>query len=177
MLQEDEYDKCIIQEKIKKILAAKDPDDVSDLLQWHIRGGAICCYAIVILYGQILFSVIRYAYKYSGILMLILLVLVLAFNSLSVAWLDSNACTDTDYYGMAIVLNIILYLCALVILIAAAIITLIGLCTEGSSEHKVAVSNEKNREVTPTPNSSNGLEHARQTKAGKLRCQNGLLTF
>jgi hypothetical protein len=168
MVQEDEYDKCIIQEKIKKILASKDPDDVSDLLQWHVRGGAICCYAIVILYGQILFSVIRHVYKYSGILMLILLVLVIAFNSLSVAWVDSNACTDTDFYGMAIVLNTILYLCALLIFIASVTIALIGLCTQGSDDHKVAVSNENRKGATPTPNSSNGLEHAKLTKAGKF---------
>lgn len=110
LVDQDGYEKCIYTEKVKKILSGKSQDDVSDMLEWHLWGSAICGYIIVIVYSLMLFTVIKPLYKFTGLIFIVTLILVLAFNSVSTSWLASNECDDTSYYRMAITNNIVLYL-------------------------------------------------------------------
>jgi len=151
LVQQDEYQKCIFEEKVKKLVAGKDPDEVSDMLQWHLRGSAIWCFVIVILYGQIMFSVIRVLYKYTGAVVIMFLVFILAFNSVSVAWVSSNACDKTDYYAMAITNNTIIYILVLLTLIFSLILTSIGLCSGADKDEKVSNKEESQENMNVDP--------------------------
>lgn len=163
MTEEKSYSLCIAKEQVKKVLAGKDKDDVSDMLKWHLQGSGICCFVIVIIYGQMLFSVVRSLYKFTGPVFLFVLILTLIYNSVSTSWLSSNECTDTAYYRLAMTNNIIIYFCVFLSLIASIIFCLIGLCT-GTSGHKVSAARERPKQESTEQERLNDNDPAKPTR-------------
>lgn len=107
LVDQDEYDTCIATKKAQKVLAGGSSGDVSDMLEWHLTGSIICAYVFLIIYGQILFSPWKFLYKYSGLLLVVLMVLMVAFQGVAVVWAIDNDCDSTNYFYLALANNII----------------------------------------------------------------------
>ena len=92
------------------------------MLKWHLIGSAICWYAFLIIYGQILFSVVKVLYKYSGLLFIFILLPILGFNAISTTWLLENKWDKTRYYALAATSNGLQFILVLFVLILAIIV-------------------------------------------------------
>lgn len=68
LVQQDDYDKCIFLEKAAKIAGGKDPDDVSDLLKWHLISSTIAAWVLIVCYSLILFNVAPTFYQFFGVI-------------------------------------------------------------------------------------------------------------
>jgi len=103
LVEQDNYDICVFGEKIAKVISGDDPNDVSDMLEWNLIGSSIVAWTHVIVYSQILFSMITSLYKYTGLIYVIVMVGSLAFHIVAAVWLSNDKCDGTSYYKMGIV--------------------------------------------------------------------------
>ena len=115
------YDRCIAIEKANKIISSKDPDDVSDNLEWHLYGSAICCFALVLTYGMWIFQAPNFLKLYHGVIYCVTLFLAFVFNWVSIVWFAQNDWDKTTVYTMAIINNVTM----LVLIIASTIVIFI----------------------------------------------------
>lgn len=153
LVEQDDYDKWIATKKAKKILAGGNSDDVSDLLEWNLTGSVICAYCFILLYTQILFFVVPFLYKYTGLLIILVLTLTVGFNIAATVWLLDNDWDDTTYYYTAIANNVLQYILSILVLTVSLLI--LWWAGSKASNDSARVSNEIRKEGKPTelPNS------------------------
>ncbi|CAI2376036.1 unnamed protein product [Moneuplotes crassus] len=153
LIEQDDYDKCIATKKAQKILAGGNSDDISDYLDWNLTGSSIASYVFLIFYGQMLFLIMPFLYKYTGVLIILVMTLMFGFNIAATIWIIDNDCDDTTYYYTAIANNAIQYILSILVLL----VSLIVFCCAGSksSNDSARVANELRKEAKPTelPNS------------------------
>lgn len=173
LIEEDDYLKWIVLEKVKKVSTGGDSDDVSDMLKTHLYVSGIFWFTLVVIYGQMLFGAIQMLYKYSGLVFTIVLVIILAFNSWTVSWVFDNDCEDTTYYSLAIASNFIIYGLVALMIIGILILFLIGLWSSSGSTQKISGENkiksqQESQEDKPV-NGSESEENRRKLDARRTR--------
>lgn len=121
------YDVCIASKVVTKIAAGGSSSDVPNMLKAHIIGSTTCLWALIIVYFQILFMLIKPLYRVSGILYFLVLLGSMIFHSVAAKWLDDNQCTDTKIYGLAMFNTIFFFILFGVIMTGASVLFIRGL--------------------------------------------------
>lgn len=134
-----EYKTWVLTKKFATAFSGGNADDVSDHLEAHLRGSAVCGFIIVLLFGQILFVVVKPLYKFTGAIMFLAIIGSLAWQCVWAVWIANNECEDTAYYRLALTNTIIQFVLFVLILIASIILCLVQWCkSDPEAKHAVA---------------------------------------
>ncbi len=102
----------------------------------HLSISTAFLWALIIIYSQILFTISKHAYPYSGIAYLVTLIGGVIYHIVGIIWIAEEDCTDTDWYMMGLANTIVFYVFALLILIGALIIFFVGNSKKGGKKIK-----------------------------------------
>lgn len=116
LVEQREYEKWIA---LKTIALGHSPNnDIKEML----LGSTILAWILVVFYSQILFDLVRWLYKLSGIIYILWMLGGFGFHITGSVWIDENDWTDTHLYKMAVANNVWFYVYFVVMLAIVAII-------------------------------------------------------
>lgn len=92
----------------------------------HLIGSTTVWWVLLVIYGQLLFTIWKPAYPYTGLAYLVSLVGGLIFHIVGIIWIADEDCTDTDWYYLAVVNTVIFFIFFCIILIGTIIMFFVG---------------------------------------------------
>mmetsp|Transcript_38597 Transcript_38597/g.38129 ORF Transcript_38597/g.38129 Transcript_38597/m.38129 type:complete len:91 (+) Transcript_38597:278-550(+) len=90
-------------------------------MEGHLTGSTVVIWVLLALYAQIIFTLSKIAYPFTGLVYMICLFGGLIFHIVGIVWIAEEDCTDTDWYKLALANTIIFFVFFGLIFIGALI--------------------------------------------------------